>query len=162
MTDTESTNVIPLQPVRPLDEAAALEWLRAQPGGRTDLPAAELARRWGWQRYNVSRRLQRWRKDGLVAQQGRFLVAVDIKPPEVATTEVQHIEIATEPVTQADRSVAVRNAAQNAATVAAPPSGYITGCLCLLSRRRPTWWAPPRPTFRSRLALIGVITQLTL
>jgi hypothetical protein len=32
-------------PVRPpLDEAAALEWLRGQPGRRTNLPAAELGR----------------------------------------------------------------------------------------------------------------------
>src|SRR5258708_2003505 len=74
MTDELPTNVTPL---RPLDEAAALAWLRSQPGGRTNLPAAELARRWGWQRYNVTRRLQRWRKDGLVVQRGRALIAVD-------------------------------------------------------------------------------------
>jgi hypothetical protein len=34
--------------IRPLDEAAALGWLRRQPGMRTNLPAAELGRRWGW------------------------------------------------------------------------------------------------------------------
>ena len=39
-----------IAPIRPLDEAAALDWLRSQPGGRTNLPAAELGRRWGWPR----------------------------------------------------------------------------------------------------------------
>jgi MarR family len=114
MSDVIETNVIPMQPVRPLDEAAALNWLRSQPGGRTNLPAAELARRWGWQRYNVTRRLQRWKKDGAVAQQGRFLVAVDIRPPEVATNGLQHIDDAREPGSQPGRSVAVRNAAERA------------------------------------------------
>ena len=36
-----------IAPIRPLDEAAALDWLRSQPGGRINLPAAELGRRWG-------------------------------------------------------------------------------------------------------------------
>ncbi len=36
-----------IAPIRSLDEAAALEWLRIQPGRRTNLPAAELGRRWG-------------------------------------------------------------------------------------------------------------------
>src|SRR5258708_29543791 len=114
MSDTElfPANVTPL---RPLGEAAALEWLRAQPGGRTNLPAAELARRWGWQRYHVSRRLQRWKKNGLVAQQGRFLVAADIESPEVATNGLQHIDDAPEPVSQLGRSVAIRAAARDAA-----------------------------------------------
>ena len=127
MTDTNVTSPAKgeVLPLRPLTEATALEWLRRQPGGRTTLSGAELGRRWGWPRYNVSRRLQRWRKDGFVAQQGRFLVAVDIEPPEAATTGLQHVDAAPELVPQSDRSVAVRNAAQNAATVAAPPSHYI-------------------------------------
>lgn len=32
-------------PVRPLDDDDALAWLRSQPDSRTNLPAAELARR---------------------------------------------------------------------------------------------------------------------
>src|SRR5258705_10809053 len=141
MSDTEITNVTPL---RPLDEAAALDWLRAQPGGRTNLPPAELARRWGWQRYNVTRRLQRWRKDGLVAQRGRALIAVDIEPlkevaAKVATNGLQHFEDAGEPGSQPGRSVAVRNAAERAATVAAPASGYVAR-LVRLDDHRP---APP-------------------
>jgi len=35
-----------IAPIRPLDDAAALEWLHRQPGRRTNLPAAELGRRW--------------------------------------------------------------------------------------------------------------------
>jgi hypothetical protein len=34
-----------IAPIRPLDEAAAPDWLRGQPGGRINLPAAELGRR---------------------------------------------------------------------------------------------------------------------
>jgi len=141
MSDMNETNVIPMLPTRPLDEEAALAWLRAQPGGRTNLPAAELARRWGWQRYNVTRRLQRWRKDGLVAQRGRILMAVDIQPlKEVATTAatngLQHIDDAREPGSQSGRSVAVRNAARNAATVAAPESGYVARLVRLDDHRQ--------------------------
>jgi len=55
-----------IAPIRPLDEAAALEWLRCRPGGRTNLPAAELGRRWGWQRQRATRRLKAWQKAGLV------------------------------------------------------------------------------------------------
>ena len=55
---------------RPLDEAAALEWLRSQPGGRTTLPAAELGRRWGWHRQRAGRQLKAWAKAGLVTLRG--------------------------------------------------------------------------------------------
>lgn len=46
-----------IAPIRVLDEAAALEWLQAQPGGRTKLAAAELVRRWGWPAQRAGRRL---------------------------------------------------------------------------------------------------------
>src|SRR5712672_2537423 len=124
---TESDTTV--TPIRTIDDEAAIAWIRAQPGGRTKLPAAELARRWGWQRYHVSRRLQRWKKDGLVAQRGRFLVAVDIEPPEAATNGLQHIDDTPEPASQLGRSVAVRNAARDAATVAAPESPYVARLL---------------------------------
>jgi hypothetical protein len=125
MTDTELENVAArnVTPIRPLDEAAALAWLKSQPGGRTDLPAAELARRWGWQRYTVTRRLQRWRKDGLVARRGRFIIATDLEPP--ATNHPQHVDMPPEQhrVVAAPVAgfVAVRNAAREAATVSSIP-----------------------------------------
>jgi hypothetical protein len=129
-TDATSGNVTP---IRPLDDEAALAWIRAQPGGRTSLSAAELGRRWGWQRYHVSRRLQRWKKDGLVAQRGSTLTAVDIQSSkaatnglqQAATNSLQHIEDAQEPASQPSRSVAVRNAARDAATVTAPQSRHV-------------------------------------
>src|SRR5260370_36346860 len=68
-------NIAPI--IRPLDEAAALEWLRSQPGRRTNLPAAELGRRWGWQRQRASRRLKAWQKAGLVTRRGNVITVAD-------------------------------------------------------------------------------------
>jgi hypothetical protein len=59
-----------IAPIRALDEAAALEWLRRQPGRRTNLPAAELGRQWGWQRQRASWRLKAWQKASLVTRCG--------------------------------------------------------------------------------------------
>ena len=66
-----------IAPIRPLDEAAALEWLRGQPGMRTNLPAAELGRRWGWRQQRASRRLKAWQKAGLVTRRGNVIAAAD-------------------------------------------------------------------------------------
>jgi hypothetical protein len=60
-----------VHPLRPLADADALDWLRAQPEGRTIMSAAELARRWGWPRYKVGRRLQAWSSAGHVVRKGR-------------------------------------------------------------------------------------------
>jgi hypothetical protein len=54
MHEVIDDNVIPLQP---LDDDAALAWLRVQPDGRTTLTAAALARRWGWPEHRARRRL---------------------------------------------------------------------------------------------------------
>jgi MarR family len=62
--------------LRPLDEAAALAWLRSQPGGSITLPAAALARRWGWPEHRARRRLNAWQKSGLVRRRGRAVTAV--------------------------------------------------------------------------------------
>src|SRR5258708_386587 len=62
--------------IRPLEEAAALDWLRSQPGGRIDLPA-ELGRRWGWQRQQTGRRLKPWAKAGLVTRHGNIVTVAD-------------------------------------------------------------------------------------
>jgi hypothetical protein len=128
MAPTED-NIVPIHPV---DEAAALAWLRAQPGGRTDLPAAELGRRWGWQRYQVTRRLQRWEKDGLVTWQGESLVAVGVArvaaDDEVTQDSLQQPATPAENGATAGRSLAVRNAARDAsvAGVAGRQDGYVT------------------------------------
>src|SRR6266853_60269 len=69
-----------IEPIRPLDEVAALEWLRCQPGRLTNLPAAELGRRWGWQRQRASRRLKAWQKAGLVTRRGNAITVADKAP----------------------------------------------------------------------------------
>jgi len=82
MSDVTEMNIIP---VRPLDEEAALEWLRALPGGSTTLPAAALARRWGWPEHRARRRLNAWQRAGLVRRRGRVVMAVgdtDIQNPK--------------------------------------------------------------------------------
>jgi hypothetical protein len=152
---TDSTEISNVAPLRPLDEAAALAWLRSQPGARTNLPAAELARRWGWQRYHVSRRLRRWSRDGLVAQRGRTLMAADIQSPKVATNGLQHIDDEQKLGPGSGRSVAVRNAARNAATVAAPENGYVARLLTLeeAPTRRRIEASPPRPARHTWSAL---------
>jgi hypothetical protein len=66
-----------IAPIRPLDEAAALDWLRSQPGGRTNLPAAELGRRWGWHRQRTGRRLKAWTKAGLVTRRANTVTVLD-------------------------------------------------------------------------------------
>jgi len=70
-----------IAPIRTLDEAAALDWLRGQPGGRTNLPAAELGRRWGWARHRAGRRIKAWARDGIVRRHGKIIaVALGIRP----------------------------------------------------------------------------------
>jgi hypothetical protein len=71
VADSENVHAL-----RPLEEAAALEWLKAQPDGRTAASQAELARRWGLSRHQVSRRITSWMKRGLVRKdKGGALVA---------------------------------------------------------------------------------------
>ena len=76
--------VAEITPIRPFNEAAALDWLRSQPGGRINLPAAELSRRWGWQRQRTGRRLKAWTKAGLVSRRGNIITVADVSvtPPK--------------------------------------------------------------------------------
>jgi hypothetical protein len=67
-----------VHPIRTLDEAAALEWLRAQPGGRTKLSDAELGRRWGWKRQRVGRRVKAWAKEGRITRRGNTITYADL------------------------------------------------------------------------------------
>ena len=52
-------------PTRPFDEMEALAWLRSQPEGVVTASAAELGRRWGWNRMRAGRRLKAWEKAGV-------------------------------------------------------------------------------------------------
>jgi hypothetical protein len=69
-----------IAPIRPLDEVAALEWLRRQPGRCTNLPAAELGRQWGWRRQRASRRLKAWQEAGLITHRGNIITVPDSAP----------------------------------------------------------------------------------
>ena len=57
-----------------LSESEALDWLRAQPGGRAQVSNAALAERWGWTRYRVTRRLKEWQAAGLITKRGKAWV----------------------------------------------------------------------------------------
>jgi MarR family protein len=103
-----------IAPIRPLDEAAALDWLRSQPGGRTKLSAAELGRRWGWHRQRAGRRLKAWQKSGLVTRRGNTVAVADgspVTPPKA------------EPVTRAvTRGARATRRAHGAHTAPVTPS----------------------------------------
>jgi hypothetical protein len=130
-------------PVRPLDEAQALAWLRRQPGGRTTLSGAELGRRWGWPPYRISRRLQQWTKAGTISRRGRAISCATACATnacgetatsarfEAATNRVQHIDGAPELRGSVAGIVAVRNAARSAALVAVPESKTVARLVAL-------------------------------
>jgi hypothetical protein len=63
-------------PLHPLSEAQALDWLRAQPGGRITASAAELGRRWGWHRQRALRHLKAWAKTGHIKRRGGTVTVV--------------------------------------------------------------------------------------
>jgi hypothetical protein len=80
-----------IAPIRPLDEAAALEWLRSQPGGRINLPAAELGRRWGSYRQRTGQRLKAWTKAGLVTRRGNTGAIAEGAPVAATKTVTSNV-----------------------------------------------------------------------
>ena len=56
-----------------LSDSEALDWLRAQPGGRASANHGALAERWGWSRYRVARRLKMWQAAGLITRHSKVL-----------------------------------------------------------------------------------------
>jgi hypothetical protein len=88
-------------PLRPFDEADALDWLRSQPDGRTRLPMSILSQRWGWSRQRTSRRLDAWAKQKLIRRRGKLIAAVDVTAPKAVTLPrravAQPIDIAPVP-----------------------------------------------------------------
>src|SRR5690349_13259151 len=71
MNSTESWVPAP----RPFDEMEALAWLRSQPEGIVTASAAELGRRWGWNRMRAGRRLKAWEKAGLIRRNAEEIIA---------------------------------------------------------------------------------------
>jgi len=76
VTSNQSTTA-EIAPLHPFDEAAALEWLRNQPDGRTKLMPAELGQRWGWNALTVGRRLSKWKKAGIITRRGDVIKVVN-------------------------------------------------------------------------------------
>jgi hypothetical protein len=187
---TEEDNVTP---IRALDEEAALAWLRAQPGASTTLPAAELARRWGWQEHRVRRRLNAWQKAGLVRRRGRVVQAVGTAvvptvnptpnrtpiPTPVPTANptpmsgvgnlIQHFDLAKDvevaPTVGFGRSVAVTNAAQNAAEVTASDNDYVARLVRLDEHDQtphPTPELTARPASRTAVDVAAYVAAVAL
>ena len=75
MTETIST--------RPFDEMEALAWLRSQPEGAVTASAAELGRRWGWNRMRAGRRLRAWERAGLIRRNAEAIIATTSVTPAV-------------------------------------------------------------------------------
>jgi len=62
-------------PPHPFDELDAVAWLRSQPDGRVTASAAELGRRWGWNRMRTGRRLKAWEKAGLIRRNSGAIIS---------------------------------------------------------------------------------------
>jgi hypothetical protein len=108
--------------IRPLDEAAAFDWLRSQPGGRINLAAAELGRRWGWQRQRTGRRLKAWTKASLITRRGNIISVADasVTPPKAGpVARPVHVTRAALVTSSAGLDVAAYLAAVGLAAVAA-------------------------------------------
>jgi hypothetical protein len=70
-------------PPHPFDEMDALDWLRSQPDGCVTANAAELGRRWGWNRMRTSRRLKAWQKAGLIRRNAEAIMVTTAVTPTV-------------------------------------------------------------------------------
>jgi len=70
--------------LHPLDDDAALVWLRSQPDGRIETSVSDLARQFGWSRSKLQRRLVLWIEAGTVTRRagrrGRIIIALARAP----------------------------------------------------------------------------------
>jgi hypothetical protein len=70
-------------PARPFDDMEALAWLRSQPDGRVTASAAELGRRWGWNRMRAGRRLRAWQEAGHIRRNAEEIMVITSVTPTV-------------------------------------------------------------------------------
>jgi hypothetical protein len=83
-------------PARPFEDIEALAWLRSQPDGRVTASAAELGRRWGWNRMRAGRRLRAWQKAGHIRRNaGEIMVITSVTPTVTDAVGVTVIPVAT-------------------------------------------------------------------
>ena len=93
-------------PTRPFDEMEALAWLRSQPEGRVTASAAELGRRWGWNRMRTGRRLKAWEKAGLIRRNAEAIIAttsVTSTVTDVTPTVAEAVSVTLMPETAVTR-----------------------------------------------------------
>jgi hypothetical protein len=93
-------------PTRPFDEREALAWLGSQPAGVVTASAAELGRRWGWNRMRAGRRLKAWEKAGLIRRNAEAIIAttsVSSTVTDVAPTVAEAVSVTLMPETAVTR-----------------------------------------------------------
>jgi hypothetical protein len=73
-------------PSRPFEDREALDWLRSQPNGRVTVSAAELGRRWGWNRMRAGRRLRAWQEAGYIRRNTDDIIVTTSVTPNVTPT----------------------------------------------------------------------------
>jgi hypothetical protein len=93
-------------PPQPFDEMDALAWLRSQPDGRVTANAAELGRRWGWNRMRTGRRLKAWEKAGLIRRNAEAITLIKAVTPTV--TDVTPTVAGTDSVTAMSQTAVPR------------------------------------------------------
>ena len=78
------------------NDNAALEWVRAQPGGRVEIAVSELARQWGWDRSKLRRRLDSWAAAGVITRvvtsSGKSIISL----MDTTTSETDTVAMSTE------------------------------------------------------------------
>jgi len=87
-------------PTRPFEEMEALAWLRSQPEGIVSASAAELGRRWGWNRMRTGRRLKAWEKAGLIRRNAEAIIAttsVTSAVTDVTPTDSEAVSVTLTP-----------------------------------------------------------------
>ena len=90
-------------PARPFDDMEALAWLRSQPDGRVTASAAELGRRWGWNRMWAGRRLRVWQEAGHIRRNAEAIIVTTSVTPTV--TEALSVTVMPAAATVARRSM---------------------------------------------------------
>jgi len=115
---------------RALEEHEALAWLRQHAGGKIEISGAELARRWGWNRNKVYRRVKRWADEGVIAREpgdGNWVIVPVVAPQGVADGDVAAKDVAAKDVAIKDlapeaaaNNLPVRAAAAAAAAALGP------------------------------------------
>jgi hypothetical protein len=89
-----------IAPIRTFEDEEALAWLKTQPGGRINLPPAELGQRFGWTPQRTGRRLKAWKKARLITKRGNTVMVATEARQKAAFKDVvvdrQHLDRASE------------------------------------------------------------------